>query len=250
MSEALATPVSTEQSAAAAAPIQPVENTAAQNVQPTPAVDQPLTFASQADFDKAVDARLAAVKQDWLNESYQNTQSMNDKFSAAVNAKLQQLQKLGIKADQVQAAKLVRAEQAQQAQQMQAQQAQPQIEPGYQQFLDRFGTKNYKDERLIDAYALEQEYGLQLGRDDAEYQKYFSNPRQNFTSFQFGRTYEKALKEKQARLAQTQEPQPANPAALPYLSGSGARSNLINNNTPSSDILAMGAEEMRRNMKH
>ena len=248
MSEALATPVSTEPQAAAA-PIPQVENPAPSAGQ-APATDQPLTFATQADFDKAVDARLAAVKQDWLNESYQNTQSMNDKFSAAVNAKLQQLQKLGIKADQVQAAKLVRAEQAQQAQQMQQQQAQPQIDPGYQQFLNRFGVKNYKDERLMDAYALEQEYGLQLGRDDAEYQKYFSNPKQNFTGFQFGRTYEKALKEKQARLAQNQEPQPANPAALPYLSGSGARSNLINNNTPSADILAMGAEEMRRNMKH
>ena len=103
MSEALTTPVSTEVSPEAAAPIQPVENAAAQTVQ-APAVDQPLTFATQADFDKAVDARLEAVKQQWLNESYQNTQSMNDKFSAQVNAKLQQLQKLGIKADAVQAA--------------------------------------------------------------------------------------------------------------------------------------------------
>lgn len=249
MSEALTTPVSTEVSPEAAAPIQPVENAAAQTVQ-APAVDQPLTFATQADFDKAVDARLEAVKQQWLNESYQNTQSMNDKFSAQVNAKLQQLQKLGIKADAVQAAKLVKAEQqaAQQAQPAQPAQSRQNIDPGYQQLLSRFGTNAAGDERLQNAYALEQEYGIQLGKDDAEFQKYFSDPKRNFSTSFFTRTYEKALMEKQARLANQPTAQAPNPAALPSLSGTGAKSNVVENKTPSSDLLALGAEEMRRSM--
>ena len=226
----------------------PVENTAPAEAGQNAGGDQGLTFKSQAEFDQAVDARLNAMKQDWLNEAYRNTQSMNDKHTQAVNAMLQRLQAAGIKADQVQAAKMVQAEQQAQMQQQRA----PQIEPGYQQFLDRFGAgRNARDQRLKDAYALESEYQVQLGRDDPEYQKYFGDPKKDFGSgYMFQRAYEKALTEKKTRMGeQANSQQPANPAAIPSLSGNNARSNTISNTESSDNLLALGAEEMRRNMK-
>ena len=249
------TNVSTVESApAAAAPMgAPVENAAPAADNQSTGGDQGLTFKTQAEFDQAVDARLNAMKQDWLNEAYRNTQSMNDKFTEAVNQKMAQLQQLGIKADQVQTAKLVRAEQQAQQQQQQARAAneQDRVDPNFQKFLDRFGARNPRDQRLRDAYALETEFEVQLGRDDPEYQKYFGDPKKDFGSgYMFQRAYEKALSEKKSRMSGQENNQPGNPAAIPSLSGNGARSNVISNTMSSADILAMGAEEMRRNMKY
>lgn len=235
----------------AAAPMgAPVENAAPAADGQNAGGDQGLTFKSQAEFDQAVDARLNALKQDWLNEAYRNTQSMNDKHTQAVQAMMQRLQAAGIKADQVQAAKMVQAEQQAQAQAQRA----PQVDPGYQQFLDRFGAgKNSRDQRLKDAYALETEFATQLMRDDPEYQKYFGDPKKDFGSgYMFQRAYEKALSEKKARIGEQakNDSQPANPAAIPSLSGNTARSNVIANTTPSEQLLAQGAEEMRRSFKY
>ena len=248
MSEAL-NPMTAGQESGTAPIAQAVEtNSALPTEQVQQASDQPLTFANRAEFDKAVDERLAAIKQDWLNESYQNSQSMNDKFAAAVNAKLNQLQQLGIKADQVQAAKLVKAEQEAQQRQQQSAQRQGAVDPGYQEFLGRFGVRNGNDVRLRDAYGLETEYGIKLEKGDVEYQKYFADPKKEYSVFGFGRAYERALNEKKLRLGseKTEPAQGANPAALPFLSGSGARSNIVENKTPSSNLLAQGAEEMRQ----
>ena len=248
MSEALNPMAAGQGSEGAPIAAQAVETNSAPTTEPMQQVsDQPLTFTTRADFDKAVDERLAAIKQDWLNESYQNSQSMNDKFAAAVNAKLSQLQQLGIKADQVQAAKLVKAEQEQQRR-MQSEQRQSAVDPGYQEFLGRFGVRNGNDVRLRDAYGLEAEYGIKLEKGDVEYQKYFADPKKEYSVFGFGRAYERALNEKKLRLGseKTEPAQGANPAALPFLSGSGARSNIVENKTPSDQLLAQGAEEMRQ----
>ena len=252
MADVLANVSMAEATPAAAAPMgAPVENTVPAESSQSAGGDQGLTFKTQAEFDQAVDARLNAMKQDWLNEAYRATQSMNDKHTQAVNAMMQRLQAAGIKADQVQAAKMVQAEQQAQAQQQRAANS---VDPGYQQFLDRFGAgRNAKDQRLKDAYALETEFATQLMRDDPEYQKYFGDPKKDFGSgYMFQRAYEKALTEKKNRMqdAGSNSQQPANPAAIPSLSGNTARSNMITNTMPSDDILAMGAEEMRRNFKY
>ena len=99
---------------------------------------------------------------------------------------------------------------------------------------------------------LESEYSLQLERSDPEYQKYFADPRKDFgNGYMFQRAYERALQEKQNRIQSAdQQTGTANPAAIPSLSGNGARSNMISNTMSSDQILAMGAEEMRRNMKY
>lgn len=253
MADELANASMTMPAPEAAAPMgAPVENATPAEAGQNAGGDQGLTFKSQAEFDAAVDARLNAMKQDWLNEAYRTTQSMNDKHTQAVNAMMQRLQAAGIKADQVQAAKMVQAEQQAQAQQRSMN---AQIDPGYQQFLDRFGaSKNSRDQRLKDAYALESEFATQLMRDDPEYQKYFGDPKKDFGSgYMFQRAYEKALTEKKNRMSEQANQnggQPANPAAIPSLSGNTARSNVISNTMPSDEILAMGAEEMRRNFKY
>ena len=192
MADELANASMTMPAPEAAAPMgAPVENVAPAADGQNAGGDQGLTFKSQAEFDQAVDARLNALKQDWLNEAYRNTHSMNDKHTQAVQQMMQRLQAAGIKADQVQAAKMVQAEQQAQAQAQRA----PQVDPGYQQFLDRFGAgRNARDQRLKDAYALETEFATQLMRDDPEYQKYFGDPKKDFGSgYMFQRAYEKAL---------------------------------------------------------
>ena len=174
---------------------------------------------------------------------------MNDKFEARVNATIEAFQKAGIKTDKVSAAKYLKEQDKQAQATAQAQrQSQPQIDPAYGQFLERFGaTRMANDQRLQGAFSLEQEFGIQLMKDDPEYKEYFGDPNKRFSAYQFQRDYERALEKKKARTAES--PQPSI-AGIPSMSGNGPKGSSISNTTPSSNILAMGAEEMRRNMKY
>ena len=139
-----------------------------------PNTEQPLTL-TKAQLDQYINDALNAQKQTWLNEAYQNTQSMNDKFEKRVKDTIAQFEKVGIKADAVTAAKYLREQDKQSAEaQAQAQgQGQRQIDPAYAQFLGRFGARDASDPRLQGAFSLEQEFGIQLNRDDPEFTEYF-----------------------------------------------------------------------------
>ena len=206
-----------------------------------PQTEQPLSL-TQSQLNQMIRDAMNAEKQNWLNEAYQNTQSMNDKFEKRVNDTITAFEKAGIKTDTVSAAKYLR-EQDRQAQ-AQAQQ-QPQIEPAYQQFLQRFGARNAADPRLQGAYSLEKEYGINLLREDPEFVEFFGDPNRSWDgAYQFVRDYERALSKKKDRTAQKPQEQ-GNVAGLPSMSGVGKKSTAIPNTMRSSDILDQALAEMR-----
>ena len=206
-----------------------------------PQTEQPLSL-TQSQLSQMIRDALNAEKQNWLNEAYQNTQSMNDKFEARVNATVAAFEKAGIKTDKVSAAKYLR----EQDRQVQANaQRQAQIEPAYQQFLQRFGAKNASDVRLQGAYSLEKEYGINLTREDPEYTEYFGDPNKRWAGpYQFIRDYERALTKKKERSTQNPQSQ-GNVAGLPSMSGVGKKSSSIPNTMSSSDIYDQAIAEMR-----
>ena len=208
--------------------------------------EQPLSL-TKSQLDQMIAQAINSQKQSWLNEAYQNTQSMNDKFERRVNEAIQTLKSAGIQADKAQAAKYLREQDKLAQANAQAQQrAQSQIDPAYQQFLQRFGVnpRLAGDQRLQAAYSLEQEYGIQLTREDPEYTEYFGDPKKRFSSYQFQRDYEKALEKKKARTAQDSQSQ-GNVAGLPSMSGVGKKSSAIPNTMRSSDIYDQAIAEMR-----
>lgn len=207
-----------------------------------PQTEQPLSL-TQGQLSQMIRDALNAEKQNWLNEAYQNTQSMNDKFEQRVNATVTAFEKAGIKTDKVSAAKYLR----EQDRQAQAEaQRQPQIEPAYQQFLDRFGTRNAADPRLQGAYSLEKEYGIDLQKGDPEFEEFFGDPKKSWgNNYQFIRDYERALAKKKERSAQQNPQGNGNVAGLPSMSGVGKKSNAFPNMMKSSDILDQAIAEMR-----
>ena len=73
---------------------------------------------------------INSQKQTWLNEAYQNTQSMNDKFERRVNETISAFEKAGIKTDKVSAAKYLKEQDRLAQANAQAQQrTQAQIDP-------------------------------------------------------------------------------------------------------------------------
>jgi len=213
-----------------------------------PSTEQPLTL-TKSQLNQYINDALNAQKQTWLNEAYQNTQSMNDKFEKRVNDTVSLFEKLGIKADKVTAAKYLREQDKQSAQaQDQAQGlGRQQIDPAYAQFLGRFGARDASDPRLQGAYSLEQEYGIQLNRDDPEFTEFFGDPNKRWgNSYQFTRDYERALSKKKERT--TADPQ-GNVAGIPSLSGNGPKSNAIPNTMSSDDIYTRALAEERRNKR-
>ena len=222
--------------------------TISQNGQNAPETEQPLTL-TKSQLNQYINDALNAQKQTWLNEAYQNTQSMNDKFEARVNATIEQFEKVGIKTDKVTAAKYLREQDKQSAQaQAQAQgQGQRQIDPAYAQFLGRFGSRDASDPRLQGAFSLEQEFGIQLNRDDPEFTEYFGDPNKRWAnSYQFTRDYERALSKKKERTADNPQ---GNIAGLPTMSGAGPKSSAIPNTMSSDDIYAMARAEKQRNKR-
>ena len=216
--------------------------------QSAPESEQPLTL-TKAQLDQYITDALNAQKQTWLNEAYQNTQSMNDKFEKRVNDTIAQFEKVGIKTDKVTAAKYLR-EQDKQASEAQAQaqvQGQQRIDPAYAQFLGRFGSRDASDPRLQGAYALEQEYGIQLLKDDPEFTEFFGDPNKRWgNSYQFTRDYERALSKKKERTADNPQ---ANIAGLPTMSGAGPKSSAIPNTMSSEDIYSRALAERRNNKR-
>lgn len=207
-----------------------------------PQTEQPLSL-TQSQLQQMIADAINSQKQAWLNEAYQNTQSMNDKFERRVNETISAFEKAGIKTDKVSAAKYLR-EQDRQAQ-AQAHQ-QPQIEPAYQQFLQRFGARNAADPRLQGAYSLEKEYGINLLREDPEFVEFFGDPNRSWDgAYQFVRDYERALSKKKDRTTQNNQQEQGNVAGLPSLSGTGKKSSAIPNTMKSSDILDQALAEMR-----
>ena len=220
-------------------------STISQNGNSAPESEQPLTL-TKSQLNDFINEALNAQKQNWLNEAYQNTQSMNDKFEARVNNAISALEAAGIKADKVSAAKYLREQDKRiaEAQAQAQQQAQPQIDPAYAQFLNRFGVQPQmaSDQRLQGAWSLEQEYGVQLQKEDPEYTKYFGDPNKRFSAYQFQRDYEKALSEKKARASENPQ---GTIAGIPSMSGSGPKSNGIPNTMSSEDIYQRAFTEMR-----
>ena len=211
-----------------------------------PETEQPLSL-TKSQLDQMIADAINANKQAWLNEAYQNTQSMNDKFEQRVNHVIKNFESVGIKADKAQAAKYLREQDKLAQANAQAQRrAQPQVDPAYQQFLQRFGVnpRLAGDQRLQGAYSLEMEYGIQLTREDPEYTEYFGDPKKRFSAYQFQRDYEKALEKKKARTAQNQNPQ-GTVAGIPSMSGAGKNADRITGNMPSSDIYDRGIWELR-----
>ena len=209
-----------------------------------PNAEQPLTL-TKAQLDQYISDALNAQKQSWLNEAYQNTQSMNDKFEARVKATVEQFEKVGIKADAVTAAKYLREQdkQSAQANAQAQQQAQQRIDPAYQQFLNRFGSQNAADPRLQGAFSLEKEFGIQLNTDDPEFAEYFGDPNKKWgNSYLFTRDYERALTKKKERTASNPQ---GTIAGIPSMSGSGPKSNGIPNTMSSDDIYSRALTEMR-----
>ena len=206
-----------------------------------PQTEQPLSL-TQSQLNQMIKDAMNAEKQNWLNEAYQNTQSMNDKFEARVNATIAQFEKAGIKTDKVSAAKYLREQDRQAAAEAQRQ---PQIDPSYQQFLNRFGARNASDSRLQGAYSLEKEFGIQLLKDDPEFNEFFGDPNKSWDGpYQFVRDYERALTKKKERSAQNPQTQ-GNVAGLPSMSGVGKKSTAIPNTMKSSDIYDQWVAEMR-----
>ena len=212
-----------------------------------PNAEQPLTL-TKGQLDQYINDALNAQKQTWLNEAYQNTQSMNDKFEKRVNDTIAQFEKVGIKADKVTAAKYLREQDKQSAQaNVQAQaQGQQRIDPAYAQFLGRFGSRDASDPRLQGAFSLEQDYGIQLNRDDPEFTEFFGDPNKRWkNSYAFTRDYERALEKKKERTADNPQ---STIAGMPSLSGNGPKSNAIPNTMSSDDIYDKAFAE-RRNSK-
>ena len=212
-----------------------------------PNTEQPLTL-TRSQLDQYINDALNAQKQTWLNEAYQNTQSMNDKFERRVNDAIAQFEKVGIKTDKVTAAKYLREQDKQyaEAQAQAQQQAQMRIDPDYAQFLQRFGTRDAADSRLQGAFSLERELGVQLMKDDPEFEKYFGDPNRRWgNSYQFTRDYERALTEKKERTAADAQ---GNIAGIPSMSGNGPKSNAIPNTMSSDDIYNRALAE-QRNMR-
>ena len=206
-----------------------------------PQTEQPLSL-TQSQLNQMIKDAMNAEKQNWLNEAYQNTQSMNDKFEARVNATIAQFEKAGIKTDKVSAAKYLREQDRQAAAEAQRQ---PQIDQAYQQFLNRFQARNASDSRLRGAYSLEKEYGIQLMKDDPEFKEFFGDPHKSWDGpYQFVRDYERALAKKKERSAQNPQNQ-GNVAGLPSMSGVGKKSTAIPNTMKSSDIYDQWVAEMR-----
>ena len=109
-----------------------IESSQGSTIQPggqsAPETEQPLTL-TQSQLSQMIRDAMAAEKQNWLNEAYQNTQSMNDKFEARVNATISAFEKAGIKTDKVSAAKYLREQDKLAQANAQAQrQAQPQAQ--------------------------------------------------------------------------------------------------------------------------
>ena len=213
-----------------------------QNGSGAPESEQPLSL-TQSQLSKMISDALAAEKQNWLNEAYQNTQSMNDKFEKRVNDTIAAFEKAGIKTDKVSAAKYLR-EQDRQANANA--QKQPQIDPAYQQFLSRFGSQSASDPRLQGAFSLEREYGIQLMKDDPEFSEYFGDPNKRFDTYHFQRDYEDALKKKKERMAEASQ---GNIAGLPSMSGTGKKADRITNKMSSQDIYDMALAEQRNKMR-
>ena len=209
--------------------------------QGAPAPEQPLSL-TKSQLSQMINDAINSQKQAWLNEAYQNTQSMNDKFEKRVNDTIAQFEKAGIKTDKVSAAKYLREQDKQAKAQAQAQ---PQVDPNYQQFLSRFGARNGADPRLQGAYSLEQEYGINLLKDDPEFEEFFGDPKKRWgNAYQFVRDYDRALTKKKERSQQNPQAQ-GNVAGLPSMSGVGKKSSAVPNTMSSSDILDMAIAEMR-----
>ena len=207
-----------------------------------PATEQPLSL-TKSQLSQMITDAINAQKQDWLNEAYQNTQSMNDKFERRVNDTIAAFEKAGIKTDKVSAAKYLREQDRAAAAEAQRQ---PQIDPDYQQFLKRFGARDGSDQRLRGAYSLEREYGINLLKDDPEFNEYFGDPNRSWEgAYQFVRDYERALSKKKERTAQQNQQTQGNPAGLPSMSGTGKKSTAIPNTMKSSDIYDQWVAEMR-----
>ena len=204
-----------------------------------PQTEQPLSL-TQSQLNQMIVEAMNSQKQSWMDEFYQNTQSMNDKYEKRLNDTIAAFEKAGIKTDKVSAAKYLR----EQDRQAQAQaQAQPQIEPAYQQFLQRFGARNPSDQRLQGAYSLERELGVQLNRDDPEYTEFFCDPNKRWgNAYQFVRDYERALTKKKERSAENPQ---GNVAGMPSISGNGKNTDRITMNMPASEILDRGLAELR-----
>ena len=210
-----------------------------------PETEQPLSL-TRSQLQQMIADSLAAEKQNWLNEAYQNTQSMNDKFERRVNDVVKNFEAAGIKADKAQAAKYLREQDKKAQANANAQrQTQQQIEPAYQQFLQRYGLDGRVagDPRLTGAYALEKEYGIQLLKEDPEYTEYFGDPNKKFSTYHFQRDYEKALEKKKAR-TQNQN-QPGTVAGIPSMSGAGKNADRVTGQMSSNDIYDIALAEMR-----
>jgi len=225
-----------------------IESSQGSTIQPggpsAPESEQPLTL-TQSQLNKFIADALQAEKQNWLNEAYQNTQSMNDKFERRVNETISAFEKAGIKADKVTAAKYLREQDKRSAEaNANAQRQQQQVaDPAYQQFLQRFNTRNAADPRLQGAFSLEGEYGIQLNREDPEYAEYFGDPKKRWSdAYRFIRDYENALKKKKDRTAGEQQ---GNIAGLPSMSGAGKKADRITNMMSSQDIYDIALAEKR-----
>lgn len=205
-----------------------------------PETEQPLSL-TKSQLNQLIMEAMNSQKQGWMDEFYQNTQSMNDKYEKRLENTIAQFEKAGIKnVDKVTAAKYLR-EQDKQAQ-AQAQQ-QPQVSPDYQQFLNRFGARNPSDQRLQGAYSLERELGVQLTREDPEYTEFFGDPNKRWgNAYQFVRDYERALTKKKERSADNPQ---GNVAGLPSISGTGKNTDRITPTMSASEILDRGLAELR-----
>ena len=207
--------------------------------QSAPETEQPLSL-TKSQLNQLIMEAMNSQKQGWMDEFYQNTQSMNDKYEKRLENTIAQFEKAGIKADKVTAAKYLR-EQDRQAQ-AQAQQR-PQVSPEYQQFLTRFGARNPSDQRLQGAYSLERELGVQLTREDPEYTEFFGDPNKRWgNAYQFVRDYERALTKKKERTAENPQ---ASVAGLPSMSGTGKNTDRITPTMSASEILDRGLAELR-----
>ena len=225
-----------------------IESSQGSTIQPSgssaPEAEQPLTL-TQSQLTQFINDALNAQKQTWLNEAYQNTQSMNDKFEKRVNDTIAAFERAGIKTDKVSAAKYLREQDKRSAEAGANAQGKPQqqIDPAYQQFLERFGNRNASDPRLQGAYGLEKDYGIQLTKADPEFNEFFGDPNKRWAnSYQFVRDYERALEKKKSRTAENPQ---GTIAGIPSMSGNGPKSSAIPNNMKADDIYDRAFAELR-----
>lgn len=214
--------------------------------QSVPESEQPLTL-TKGQLDQIIADAFESRKQNWLDEAYQNTQSMNDKYEKRLNDTIAMFEQVGMKnVDKVTAAKFLREQDKRNAaENVPAQgQGQQQIDPVYAQFLQRFGAQNAGDPGLQGAYNLERDFGIQLLRDDPEYTEFFGDPQKRWRdTYAFIRDYERALEKKKGRSADTQQAN-GNIAAIPSISGAGRKSSAIDNKAKATDIISQGLAEM------